>query len=279
VAVAVLADIEEREVERGGGLVLDLVVGDIGARAQDDLGDGVGAVDIAGKAGMGFHDRRLAARARQHDRPWVGHNGRATGLGEEHELDRGLNNHTGGERDEGAVAAEGRVQRLEGMLERREAAREDRLETLVSRGQHRRQVGDPGAARQLFDAGELGGEEAVDEDQTGAAQTDAEAVERHPCVLVAEPRQRPLEGHRQHRFEARVAPVLVLAGREAVRAYPVRSGPPHLGKPHGTIAFGLEQRQAGARRDGNTGHKVTTGGHGLAAPDVNGPRCTWSRST
>ena len=33
VALAILADVEEREVERGAGLVLDLVVRDIGARA------------------------------------------------------------------------------------------------------------------------------------------------------------------------------------------------------------------------------------------------------
>ena len=58
----------------------------------------------------------------------------------------------------------------------------------------------PGApAGQLLDAGELGREEAVDEDETGASETGAEAVERHLCVLVPEPAARRLEGHRQER--------------------------------------------------------------------------------
>ena len=58
---AILTNVEQREVERRFGLVLDLVVRDIGARFQDDLGDGVRAVDLAGRAGMGFDDRRLAS--------------------------------------------------------------------------------------------------------------------------------------------------------------------------------------------------------------------------
>ena len=102
-AVATLADVEQREVECGVGLVLDLVVLDIGARVQDDLGDGVGAVDLAGEAGVGFDDRRrLPGPASTTDRG-LDMTRRAAGLGKEHQLDRPLDDHAGGERDERAV--------------------------------------------------------------------------------------------------------------------------------------------------------------------------------
>ena len=47
--LSILADVEQREVEGELGLVLDLVVLDLGARFEDDLGDGVRAVDVAGR--------------------------------------------------------------------------------------------------------------------------------------------------------------------------------------------------------------------------------------
>ena len=145
-------------------------------------------------------------------------------------------------------------------------AREDRLETLAPLGQHRCEVCHRGSGGQPLDAGKLGREAAVDEDQTGAAEPGAEPVDRHRCVLVTEPGRRPLEGHREDRLEARVAPVLVLAGREAVRADPVRRGPPRPGQPRGTVVagVGLEQGEARRRRNGDTRRTVATGGHGTA---------------
>jgi hypothetical protein len=160
---AILTNVEQREVERRFGLVLDLVMRDIGAHSQDDIGDGVRAVDLAGQAGMGFDDRRLASRARQHDGSWVRHKRRAVGLREEHQLDRSLNDRIGRERDERAVVAESRVQRGEGMVKGRECVRENRLEALTPFGEHRWEVGHDRTGGQLLDAGELGHKAAIEQ--------------------------------------------------------------------------------------------------------------------
>ena len=147
-AVPALTDVEEREVERG----VRTRLGSCSARpwrlsSRTTSVTELVQVDVAGKAGMGFHDRRLAARARQDHRPRVGHNGRATGLGEEHELDRVLDDHAGGELDERAVAARGPCSaprtHAGTAAKRREKIGSRRSSPVV---EHRCQVGHPGAA-------------------------------------------------------------------------------------------------------------------------------------
>ena len=90
------------------------------------------------------------------------------------------------------------------MVNGRECVRENRLEALTPLGEHRCEVGHDRTGGQLLDAGELGHKAAIDEDQTGAAESGAESVDRPQCALVTEPgRTRLLEGHREDRLKAR----------------------------------------------------------------------------
>ena len=195
---------------------------------------------------MGFYDRGLASRAGQHDRSWVRDERRAVGFREEHKLDRGLDDHIGSQRDERPILAESRVQSGEGVVKWRECVRKYRFQALAPLGQHRCEVGHRRPGGQAIDAGKRGRKAAIDEDETSATQTGAETVDRRRCMLVMEPGRRLLEGHGEERLEARIAPVLVLAGREAMRADPVRRRPPRPGKPRGTVMAGGWARPAPA---------------------------------
>ncbi len=64
-AAGALADVEQREVERGVGLVLDLVVLDPCSLVEDHLGHGVGAGDAARGPGVGLDDCHPASRTGQ----------------------------------------------------------------------------------------------------------------------------------------------------------------------------------------------------------------------
>ena len=74
-AVGALADVEQPEMERGVGLVLDLVVLDPCSLVDDHLGHGVGARGAADGPGVGLDDGQPAARTGQDHRPRVGHDG------------------------------------------------------------------------------------------------------------------------------------------------------------------------------------------------------------
>ena len=80
---------EQREVKRGLGLVLDLVVLNGRALLENDLGDRVGEVDVT-YPGVGFDDGRLDHRVPRAPSSRMRHDRRAARVGEEYEMDRAL---------------------------------------------------------------------------------------------------------------------------------------------------------------------------------------------
>ena len=238
----------------GLGLVLDLVVLDVGAFVEDDLGDGVRAVDVAGRpAWVSTMVAWLPGPARTTERG-LDTTGDAAGVGEEHELDRLVDDGAGGELDECPVVGEGGVERREGVVD---TARTRREKTARSARPPRR------APRRGSSPWRRSGSPST-RDSSGAKwpltktrrappRSRPSAVDRHRRVHGRSSPGRAGSKGTPRMGRARVAPVLVLRRREAVRRSPTDAARRASVSQAGPSLVGLGRRSVEAARSERIG--------------------------
>ena len=123
------------DVEGSVSLFHQLVVGQHGALADDDLGHGIGEVARRTKTDVALDDHRAAATAHQDQVPGMGHGRFFRGGRDEQQVDRLRHRRPGGDGHERPVLHAGRVERDERVVLARGVAGQVRLE----RGGIRRQ--------------------------------------------------------------------------------------------------------------------------------------------